>query len=205
VLHRNLLLPCNYLPVEEPLTDPARTVSRRQLRKRQNQSLTNPAASESENCDTSTDDENRPDMIISVIPRNSKTAPPTEPEVFPIPPEQPHEPEVPPVPEVLPISPVPPEQPRQTRARQPPDRLMYYGPSQSFPVGVFETSATNPISADQWQPQRIPWMTNPPHVPFYPPPMYGMPIDTFHPFSHQAPLYGPWDFPYQAGMNFFPY
>ena len=237
VLHRNLLLPCNYLPVEEPLTDPARTVSRRQLRKRQNQSLTNPAASESENCDTSTDDENRPDMIISVIPRNSKTAPPTEPEVFPIPPEQPHEPEVPPVqdvfpippeqpreqevlpippeqphepevppvPEVLPISPVPPEQPRQTRARQPPDRLTYYGPGQSFPVGVFETSATNPISADQWQPQRIPWMTNPPHLPFYPPPMYGMPIDTFHPFSHQAPLYGPWAFPYQAGMNFFPY
>jgi hypothetical protein len=69
VLHRNLLHPCNYLPVEEPLTDPARTVSRRQLRKRQNQSLTNPAASETENCDTSTDDENRPDMIISVIPQ----------------------------------------------------------------------------------------------------------------------------------------
>ena len=116
VLHRNLLLPCNYLPVEDPLTYPVRTVSRRQLRKRQNQSLTNPAASESENCDTSTDDENRPDMIISVIPRNSKTAPPTkiEPEVFPIPPEQPRDPEVPPVPEVLPIPPVPPEQPRQT-------------------------------------------------------------------------------------------
>ena len=73
VLHRNLLLPCNYLPVEEPLTDPARTMSRpvspQQLRKRQNSSLTNPAASESENCETSTDDENRPDMIISVIPR----------------------------------------------------------------------------------------------------------------------------------------
>ena len=166
VLHRNLLLPCNYLPVEEPLTDPARTVSRRQLRKRQNQSLTNPAASESENCDTSTDDENRPDMIISVIPRNSKTAHPTEieqevlpttpeqphepelppvqdvlpippeqpreQEVLPIPPEQPHEPEVPPEPEVLQIPPVPPELPRQTRARQPPDRLTYYGPGQSF-------------------------------------------------------------------------
>ena len=69
VLHRNLLHPCKYLPVEEPRTDPARTVSRRQLRKRQNQSLTNPAASESENCDTSTDDENRTDMIISVIPQ----------------------------------------------------------------------------------------------------------------------------------------
>ncbi|CAB4024346.1 Hypothetical predicted protein [Paramuricea clavata] len=49
VLHRNLLLPCNYLPVEEPLTDPAWTVSRRQLHKRQNQSLTNPAASKSKN------------------------------------------------------------------------------------------------------------------------------------------------------------
>ncbi|CAB4024345.1 Hypothetical predicted protein, partial [Paramuricea clavata] len=141
-------------------------------------------------------------MIISVIPRNSKTAPPTEPEVFPtppeqpreqevlpttpeqphepelppvqdvlpIPPEQPHEPEVPPEPEVLQIPPVPPEQPRQTRARQPPDRLTYYGPGQSFPAGVFETSATNPISADQWQPQRKAWMTNPPHLPFYPPP-----------------------------------
>ena len=241
VLHRNLLLPCNYLPVEEPRTDPARTMSRpvspRQLRKRQNPSLTNLAASESENCETSTDDENRPDMIISVIPRNSKTAPPTEiePKVFPIPqeqpreqevlpippeqprepevppvqeilpippeqlreqdvlpipPEQPHEPEVPPVPEVL-LPPVPPEQPRQTGARQPPDRLTYYGPGQSFPARVFETSATNPISADQWQPQRIPWMNNPPHLPFYPPPMYGMPIDTFHPFSHQPPLYGP--------------
>jgi hypothetical protein len=86
--------------------------------------------------ETSTDNENRPDMIISVIPRNSKTAPltkiepevfstlqeqPCEQEVFPIPPEQPHkqevlpippeqlhEPEDPPVPEVLPIPPVPP-------------------------------------------------------------------------------------------------
>jgi hypothetical protein len=109
------------------------------------------------------------------------------------------------VPEVLPIPPVPPEQPRQTRTRQPPDRLTYYGPGQSFPAGVFETSATTPISADQWQPQRIPWMTNPPHLPFYSPPMYGILIDTFHPFFHQQPLYGPWAFPYQAGMNFFPY
>jgi hypothetical protein len=106
-------------------------------------------------------------MIISVIHRNSKTAPPTEPEVFPIPPEQPreqevfpippeqpreqevlpippeqpHEPEVPQVTEVLPIPPVPPEQPRKIRARQPPDRLTYYGPGQSFPAGVFKTSA----------------------------------------------------------------
>jgi hypothetical protein len=135
VLHRNLLLLFYYLSVEEPLTDPARTMSRpvsqQQLRKTQNQSLPNPAASESENCETSTDNENRPDMIISVIPRNSKTAPltkiepevfstlqeqPCEQEVFPIPPEQPHkqevlpippeqlhEPEDPPVPEVLPI------------------------------------------------------------------------------------------------------
>jgi hypothetical protein len=111
VLNRNLLLPCNYLPAEEPLTDPAQTASRRQLRKRQNQSLTNPAASEFENCDTSTDVENRPDMIISVIPRNSKTAPTEiEPEVFPIPPERPREPEVPPVQEILPI---PPEHPRE--------------------------------------------------------------------------------------------
>ena len=205
VLHRNLLLPCNYLPVEEPLTDPARTVSRRQLCKIQNENLTNPATSESENCETSTDNDNRPDMIISVIHRNSKTAPPTEPEVFPIPPEQPreqevfpippeqpreqevlpipseqpHEPEVPQMTEVFPIPPVPPEQPRQIKARQPPDRLTYS--------------------------QRIPWITNPPHLPLYLPLMYGMPIDTFHPFSHQPPLYGQWTFPYQAGTNFFPY
>jgi hypothetical protein len=121
-------------------------------------------------------------------PRNSKTAPPTEiePEVFPIPPEQPREPEVPPVPEVLPIPSVPPEQPRQTRARQPPDRLTYYGPK-------FSSWCLRP------------WMTNQPHLPFYPPPIYGIPIDTFYPFSHQPPLYVPLAFPYQAGMNFFLY
>ena len=208
VLHRNLLLPCDYLPSDanKPAPEvPPRTIPQRPQQRK-------PSLSHSD--DTSSDDEDAETVMIPpslaeratppthnqsthvVLPNNTpaeETYPdPPEPQTIINPVNNPVEETINPIAEHDNANPgqdianTPPrENPRPHRIRRPPDRLTYYNPG--APLGIFPISA--PIHPDQsnfYQDPHLPYplhLPSPhfsPHIPFpYPsPPPHGPPIIT---------------------------
>ena len=217
VLHRNLLLPCEYLPsdTDKPTPKgPPRTIPQRRQPPKPNVAHTDGASS---------DDEDAEAVVIPLgLP---KRAPPsTQPTLLVQPNTTPAEETVPIQPEphntinpvndpvdetinpvveennaslVQDIPNIPPhENPRPQRTRRPPDRLTYYNPG--APLGVFPISA--PMHPNQSNFHRDPHFPYPaPHLPpphhspnipfpYPPPPLPGSSMMAYaNPLPHQFP------------------
>ena len=208
VLHRNLLLPCDYLPSDanKPAPEvPPRTIPQRPQQRK-------PSLSHSD--DTSSDDEDAETVMIPpslaaratppthnqsthvVLPNNTpaeETDPdPPEPQTIINPVNNPVEETINPIVEHDNANPgqgianTPPrENPRPHRIRRPPDRLTYYNPG--APLGIFPISAPiHPDHSNFYQDPHLPYplhLPSPhfsPHIPFPypPPPPHGPPIIT---------------------------
>ncbi|XP_028418036.1 proline-rich receptor-like protein kinase PERK9 [Dendronephthya gigantea] len=193
VLHRNLILPCDYLPADNHKDAPRRPTAPRQPRQP-------PPRITPDDDDETSSDEEYPDVATSSAPTETcstplpkKITPPDQGQLPPNeivlneltqedpPPEapvgEPPNPEENPAPDENPIpaEAVPlPENLRPQRTRQPPERLTYYNPGE--PLGVFSIAAPSPqhpFPLNQLNPNiRPPVYHHPQHVPFHYPQLF---------------------------------
>ena len=215
ILHRNLLLSCNFLPLADKPGDAAPpVVQAQQSGNRQQPRTTRPVVPTTAPSEDS-DDDQMVDLVPCFAPANIDYNNETTSEV-----------ETTPAPEVEPVqdnivnqlpdgqqlgehmdqddaNPSQPqaepplvENPRPRRVRQPPDRLTYYGPGQTWPGHIFHVSTSTPTTHYPLYHQFIPNSTTPATHPFsyqpIPPVTYGPPINTHHPYIYRPPE--PWSY-----------